>query len=96
MTKKLDKINLRKLTVTELSEIGYGGNPQSLDIIDTETFADALNNISGSFCIAKWKQTTLHLQNGHTHSCHHPATHKVPWQELTTRPSALHLSLIHI
>lgn len=90
MTKKLDKINLRQLTVKDLTDIGYGGDPSSLDVIDTETFAQGLNDISSSFCIAKWKQTTLHLQNGHTHSCHHPATHKVPWQELTTRPSALH------
>lgn len=51
---------------------------------------DELNNVSPSFCIAKWKQVTLHLQNGHTHSCHHPRTHKVPLSELETNISALH------
>ena len=24
-----------------------------------------LNKVSSSFCVAKWKQVTLHLQNGH-------------------------------
>jgi organic radical activating enzyme len=51
---------------------------------------DEINNISPSFCAAKWKQVTLHLQNGHTHSCHHPATHIVPLDELVENPSALH------
>jgi organic radical activating enzyme len=49
-----------------------------------------LDKISPSFCIAKWKQVTLHLQNGHTHSCHHPDTHIVPIEEIEKDPSALH------
>lgn len=49
-----------------------------------------INTISPSFCIAKWKQVTLHLQNGHTHSCHHPDTHLIPLEELKTNKSALH------
>lgn len=53
-------------------------------------FRDRLNNVSHSFCVAKWKQVTLHLHNGHTHSCHHPRTHKVPLSELKNNPSALH------
>ena len=51
---------------------------------------DNLDTISGSFCAAKWKQVTIHLQNGHTHSCHHPMTHKVPIEELEENPGALH------
>lgn len=35
-------------------------------------------------------QVTIHLQNGHTHSCHHPDTHKIPLKELEKDPSALH------
>lgn len=54
------------------------------------TFRDQLNEISPSFCVAKWKQVTLHLQTGHTHSCHHPRTHKIPLIELENNPSALH------
>jgi len=53
-------------------------------------FRDELNAVSSSFCIAKWKQVTLHLQTGHTHSCHHPTTHKVPLTEVLVNPSALH------
>jgi len=49
-----------------------------------------LDPISSSFCAAKWKQVTIHLQNGHTHSCHHPRTHKVPIDELFQNPGALH------
>jgi organic radical activating enzyme len=30
------------------------------------------------------------LQNGHTHSCHHPNTHKIPIEEIEKDPSALH------
>jgi sulfatase maturation enzyme AslB (radical SAM superfamily) len=49
-----------------------------------------LNEISPSFCAAKWTQVTLHLHNGRTHSCHHPSTHKIPLEELQHNPSALH------
>lgn len=51
---------------------------------------DKINEVSPSFCLAKWQQVTLHLQNGHTHSCHHPMTHKIPVKELEQTPSALH------
>ena len=51
---------------------------------------DELNAVSPSFCLAKWLQVTVHLQNGQTHSCHHPGTHKVPLEELEKDPSALH------
>jgi organic radical activating enzyme len=49
-----------------------------------------LDSVSPSLCLAKWQQVTVHLQNGHTHSCHHPQTHKVPLEELEKNPSALH------
>lgn len=51
---------------------------------------NSLNNIGTGMCLAKWTQTTLHLQNGHTHSCHHPRTHKVSEKEIKRNPSALH------
>ena len=51
-----------------------------------------LDEVSPSFCVAKWKQVTMHLQNGHTHSCHHPATHVVPLDEIKINPTALHNS----
>lgn len=53
-------------------------------------FRNKLNNISPAFCVAKWKQVTVHLQTGHTHSCHHPTSHKIPLTEIAKDPSALH------
>jgi hypothetical protein len=49
-----------------------------------------LNSIGPGMCLAKWKQVTLHLGTGHTHSCHHPETHKIPLDEIAKDPSALH------
>ena len=57
---------------------------------DLETFRQKLNKISPSMCFAKWKQVTLHLHNGFTHSCHHPAPHKIPLEEIKIDVSALH------
>jgi len=45
---------------------------------------------SPTMCTAKWLQSTIYLQNGTTHSCHHPAVHKIPLEELKDNPSALH------
>lgn len=55
---------------------------------------NAVNNVSPSFCVAKWKQVTIHLQTGLTHSCHHPTPHKVPLDEIAENPSALHNTLL--
>jgi MoaA/NifB/PqqE/SkfB family radical SAM enzyme len=51
-----------------------------------------IDSISPSFCAAKWLQTTLYLQNGYNHSCHHPAPHKIPVEEVKNNPAALHNS----
>lgn len=51
-----------------------------------------INEVSPSFCTAKWLQTTLYLQNGYNHSCHHPAPHKIPLEEVISNPAALHNS----
>ena len=51
---------------------------------------ELLNSVSPTLCLAKWQQVTIHLQNGHTHSCHHPQTHKIPLEEIKENPSALH------
>jgi organic radical activating enzyme len=53
-------------------------------------FRDRINSISPSFCAAKWKQVTIHLHNGHTHSCHHPVAHRIPLEEIAIDVSALH------
>lgn len=49
-----------------------------------------LDKIGCGMCLAKWTQVTMHLQTGHTHSCHHPRTHVVPLGELKRNPTALH------
>lgn len=51
---------------------------------------EKLDEVSSSFCLAKWLQVTIRLQNGTTHSCHHPEPHKVPLGELLLSPNALH------
>ncbi len=55
-----------------------------------DEFRNKLNSISPSFCVAKWKQVTIHLATGQTHSCHHPAPHKIPLKEVVIDASALH------
>lgn len=49
-----------------------------------------LGTVSPTFCIAKWKQSTIYLQTGQTHSCHHPSTHAIPTGEIEQDPSSLH------
>lgn len=51
---------------------------------------DGLNKVGNGFCLAKWTQVTMHLQLGHTHSCHHPRTHGISTAEIKRNPSALH------
>lgn len=48
------------------------------------------DGISCTFCLAKWHHVTIYLQTGETHSCYHPAPHKIPLDELKNNPSALH------
>jgi organic radical activating enzyme len=49
-----------------------------------------VNETSPTFCLAKWHHVTLYLQTGETHSCYHPAPHKIDLTELKKNPSALH------
>ena len=53
-----------------------------MPIVEAET--------SPTFCLAKWHHTTIYLATGETHSCYHPAPHKIPLEELKDNPSALH------
>ena len=61
-------------------------------IAELERKRDIINVVSPSFCSAKWLQTTLYLQNGYNHSCHHPSPHKIPLEEIMATPHALHNS----
>ena len=51
---------------------------------------DITDRVSPTFCLAKWHHTTIYLQTGETHSCYHPAPHKIPLEEIKLSPSALH------
>ncbi len=55
---------------------------------------EKLDKIGPGMCLAKWTQTTLHLQTGHNHSCHHPRTHKIDEREILRNPSALHKIIV--
>lgn len=56
-----------------------------------EAFEDFSDKVGGgTICSAKWLQTTLHLYNGTTQSCHHCPAYKIDPIEVTTKPSLLH------
>ena len=55
-----------------------------------ENMKKRLNDVSSSFCLAKWNMVSLHLTNGKTHSCYHPPTHDIPLEGLTENPGLLH------
>jgi pyruvate-formate lyase-activating enzyme len=65
-------------------------NEQRVEVLKDKR--ELINKVSSCFCTAKWLQTTLYLQNGFNHSCHHPAPHKIPVEEVLADPSALHNS----
>jgi len=75
---KGDKVNL------------YKGKYNSDYFEKTKNILDILNNVSPSFCLAKWYNVSLHLPTGKTHSCYHPPSHNIPLEELNKNPSALH------
>ncbi len=52
--------------------------------------AQELQKVSPTFCLAKWTQSTVLLQNGLTHSCHHPARHRISQADLVNNPQGLH------
>ena len=65
-------------------------NQQELD--KAIQMREKLNNVGPGFCLAKWDQVTMHLHTGMTHSCHHPAPHKVDLEDLENNPTAIHNS----
>ena len=60
------------------------------DIQRIKKFIPIMNEMSPTFCMAKWHHTTIYLQTGETHSCYHPAPHHIPLDEIAKDPSALH------
>lgn len=58
--------------------------------MDKTKVSKKINDVSPSFCLAKWLQVTIDLVNGTTHSCHHPKRHHIPVEGLEDNPSQLH------
>ena len=59
---------------------------------NTERYSEIrrkLNSVGKGFCLAKWKQVTLHLHIGQNHSCHHPGIHKIIKEDLVDNPSLI-------
>jgi organic radical activating enzyme len=52
--------------------------------------SDKVDDVSPSFCLAKWNMVSLHLTNGKTHSCYHNPTHDIPLPDLEKNPAVLH------
>ena len=63
-------------------------------ISPSESFTDyktrVIDSKSASFCGAKWHGATIWLGHGQTVSCHLPASHDIPLEELKDNPSAIH------
>lgn len=61
---------------------------------DTTHFIDfrkrMLDPVSGSFCVAKWRNATIWLADGMTASCHLPPAHLIDRVEIIDNPSAIH------
>jgi len=68
----------------------YKGKYKSQYFEDTKSLLEGLNQVSPSFCLAKWYSVSLHLPTGKTHSCYHPPAHHIPLKELAESPDALH------
>lgn len=49
-----------------------------------------MNEVSPTFCLAKWHHTSIYLHTGQTHSCYHPRPHQISLEEIKNNPSALH------
>ena len=55
----------------------------SFDLLKSKR--NVINSVSSTFCLAKWLQSTVLLQNGETHSCHHPSRHKINPDDLKNK-----------
>lgn len=51
---------------------------------------EQINAVSPTFCAAKWKQSTILLYSGETHSCHHPSRHKITLDDIKDNPRGIH------
>lgn len=78
----------RNIKGDELRKIN--GRFESKYLHDAEYVFKKLNEVSPSFCLAKWYNVSIHIPTGKTHSCYHPQSHHIPLQEIAIDCSALH------
>ena len=52
-----------------------------------------IDDVSPTFCLAKWHHTSIYLHTGQTHSCYHPKPHNISKKEISKDPGALHNTL---
>lgn len=48
------------------------GRYESVYMHSAENILKELNQVSPSFCLAKWYNVSIHIPTGMTHSCYHP------------------------
>lgn len=80
-----DKANIRGNEI-----VGVKGKNATKYYVDTQHIFKELNEVSPSFCLAKWYNVSLHIPTGQTHSCYHPRSHHIPLEEVRIDVSALH------
>lgn len=59
-------------------------------ILELNAFVE--NQMSPTFCMAKFHYPTITLQTWETHSCHHTNVYQIPLEEVEKDPAALHNS----
>lgn len=58
--------------------------------MDNNETKKLINELSPSFCGAKWYNATIWLGSGMTTSCHHPPAHKIKLDAIKDNPAAIH------
>jgi pyruvate-formate lyase-activating enzyme len=80
-----DKTNVRGNEIVNVK-----GKNATKYFVDTKDLYNKLNEVSPSFCLAKWFNVSIHIPTGQTHSCYHPSSHHIPLKEVKIDVSALH------
>ncbi len=70
------------------SDVSFDSVDSYVDFLAKKTIE--INNISPTFCAAKWLQSTILLYNGETHSCHHPSRHKITIEDIESNKRGIH------
>lgn len=83
-----EKINIKRSKGERINPLF--GKFESPYLHDSDIVFKKLNQVSPSFCLAKWFNVSIHIPTGRTHSCYHPPAHHIPLKEVAVNPSALH------